>query len=102
MNQRTLRLADRRRQLTDRALAQRGALARAVDSCRPALTLADQTLAVVQYVRSHPGWLIGGIAVLAALRTRRRFMWLGRGWVAWHLLHALRAGRPARAGPPAA
>ena len=59
------------------------------------LARADQGLAVLRYIKAHPAWIVGGVALLAALRPGRVRAagvgkWLTRGWAAWQLVHKLR------------
>ena len=81
----------RREHLVAQAALQRIALARCFEPLRPPLALADQGLAALRYLRAHPGWVVGGVILLASLRSVRGGKWLGRGWMTWQIIHALRA-----------
>jgi hypothetical protein len=83
-------VAVRRERLVEQAAAQRMAMGQAIEPWRAPLELADQGVNALRYVRRHPEWLIGGIVLLAVVRPRALGTWLGRGWVAWRLLHKLR------------
>lgn len=90
MNKQLTRLAERRERLVTQAAAQRMALAQNVEPWRIPLARADQGLAALRYLKSHPAWIIGGGVLFAALRPGSVGKWLGRGWVAWRMLHKLR------------
>lgn len=49
----------------------------------PALTLADRGVAGLQWVRSHPEYPLGALAVLALVRPRRALRWGMRLWWVW-------------------
>lgn len=90
MNANMTRLAERRERLLAQAAAQRRTLAQNIEPWRIPLALADQGLTALRYIKSHPEWIVGVVAVLAVLRPRRVGKWLGRGWVSWQVLHRLR------------
>lgn len=90
MNDKLIRLAERREHLVAQAAAQRMALAQNIEPWRKPLARADQGLAALRYISSHPAWIVGGVALLAILRPGRIGKWLGRGWVTWQMLHKLR------------
>lgn len=91
MNEKLIRLAERRERLVAQAAAQRMALAQNIEPWRTPLARVDQGLAALRYIKSHPAWIIGGSVLLAVLRPGRAGKWLGRGWVAWQMLHKLRS-----------
>lgn len=69
MNKRMIRLVERRERLVAQAAAQRVALAQNIEPWRMPLARIDQGLAAVRFIRSHPViWMVGGAALLAALR----------------------------------
>lgn len=84
------RLRERRERLVAQAAMQRKALAQDIEPWRIPLALADQGLAALRYVKTHPEWVVGVVVLLAALRPRRVGKWLGRGWVSWRVMHGLR------------
>ncbi len=90
MNDKLIRLAERRERLVAQAAAQRMTLAQNIEPWRNPLARVDQGLAVLRYIKSHPAWIVGGAVLLAALRPGRVGKWLGRGWVTWQMLHKLR------------
>jgi hypothetical protein len=98
MNRNLIRLAEQRERLVARAEAQRRTLEEDVEPWRGPLALADQGVAVLRHIRSHPEWLVGAVVLLAALRPRRFGKWLGRGWMSWKLLRALGIRRQAPGG----
>lgn len=91
MNTKLSRLAERRSQLVARAAAQRTALAHDMKPWRARLALADQGIAAVRYVRSHPALILIPALLYAALRPRRVGTWLQRGLLAWQLGRRLRS-----------
>jgi hypothetical protein len=92
MNNKLIRLAERREQLIAAADAQRTVLAQTVAPWRTPLALADQGLAALRYVRQHPEWIAGGVALFVALRPNRVGTWLRRGWLTWQVVNKLRRG----------
>lgn len=89
MNQKLLRLAQRREHLIAQAEAQRTALAQNIEPWRTPLALADQGLAAVRYLKRHPTWIIGAGVLLATLRPGIFGKWLRRGWLTWQVMHKL-------------
>lgn len=92
MNDKLIRLAERRDRLVAQAAAQRISLAQNIEPWRQPLARADQGLAALRYIRSHPAWIVGGAVLLAVLRPGRIGKWLGRGWVTWQMVRKLRGG----------
>lgn len=90
MNDKLIRLAERRERLVAQAAAQRMTLAQSIEPWRTPLARADQGLAALRYIKSHPAWIVGGVVLLAALRPNRIGKWLGRGWVTWQMMRKLR------------
>jgi hypothetical protein len=90
MNDKLIRLAERRERLVAQAAAQRMALAQNIEPWRVPLALADQGLAALRFIKSHPAWIVGGAALLAALRPGSAGKWLRRGWVTWQIINKLR------------
>jgi hypothetical protein len=90
MNKKLLKLAKRREQLVATAESQRTQLAQALEVWRAPLAMADQGLAVIAYIKTHPILLAGGSAILLKiLRPKRISKWLSRGWFAWSLMRKL-------------
>lgn len=90
MNENLIRLAERRERLITQAAAQRIALAQNIEPWRIPLARADQGLAALRYIKSHPAWIVGGTVLLAALRPGRVGKWLQLGWITWQMRHKLR------------
>jgi hypothetical protein len=90
MNKNRTLLVERRERLVAQAAAQRRTLAQDIEPWRTPLALTDQGLHALRYIRSHPKWIVGGIALFAILRPRHVGKWLGRGWMTWQLIHSLR------------
>lgn len=91
MNDKLIRLAERREHLVAQAAAQRTALAQNIAPWRIPLTLADQGLSALRFIKSHPVWIVGGAALLAVLRPGRAGKWLRRGWLSWQIINKLRS-----------
>lgn len=91
MNENLTRLARRREELTQQAATQRTALSQDAESWRIVLERADQGLAALHYLKTHPIWLVsaGGI-LLTVLGPGRVWRWMGRGVFAWRIASRLR------------
>ena len=94
MNERMIQLAERREHLIALAATQRTALARNIEPWRMPLALADQGLAALRYIKNHPAWLIGGVALFAVVRPKGLGKWMRRGWVAWRIMRKLGRKQP--------
>jgi hypothetical protein len=82
MNQQMNEVMRRRGELQARIAAQRGQVAEIATRLQPALSLADQGLSAIRFLRSHPV-LTGGVLALLAIR-RRGVAGLVKGvWRAW-------------------
>lgn len=90
MNEKLIRLTERRERLVAQAAVQRMTLAQNIEPWRVPLARVDQGLAALRYIKSHPAWIVGGSALLGALRPGRVGKWLRRGWVAWQMTQKLR------------
>lgn len=91
MNKKQIDLAERRSLLIQQAAAQRSVLAHNLEPWRARLSRIDRGIAVLQYVRRHPGWMAGSALVLAAFfRPQRGGKWLQRGWLIWQIWRKLR------------
>ncbi len=91
MNEKLAQLAQRRERLIAQAAQQRAALAESAQAWRGPFALADRGLAALRYLKQHPLWVVGGVAVAVALRPRGAMKWLGRGWAAYKVVRSLRA-----------
>jgi hypothetical protein len=96
MNTKLAHLAERRQRLVAQAASQRTALAHDMEPWRARLALADRGVAMVRYVRHHPGLMLGAALLLAVLRPSRTSKWLRRGWVVWQIGRRLHRGSAAR------
>ena len=92
MNEKLLKLAQRREHLVLEAAKQRVQLAQAVEVWRVPLALAEQGLAAISFIKKHPILMVASTAVLVRL-VRKSFMgkWLGRGMMAWRLVRKLQS-----------
>lgn len=90
MNSRLIELAERRERLVARIAMQRGELARHAAPLKVVLSVADKGVAVVRFLQRHPGLVAGAVGLFVALRPRRAFVWLGRGWSLWKVVQRLR------------
>jgi len=84
MNAKLIELAERRTVLVARAATQRAELAQILAPWRRPLTVVDQGVWVVRYLKSY-GWLLVGVGVFVAFRPWRGARWLRRGFVVWRL-----------------
>jgi len=90
MNTKKLSPAMRRARLVAQAAEQRLVLAESVEEWRAPLVMVDQGVSVLCYLRRHPEWVAGVAVLIAALRSRRSGVWLGRGWMVWQVINRLR------------
>jgi len=93
MNEKLSRLAERRERLVAQAAAQRTVLSQNIEAWRVPLVLADQGLAALRYVKSHPVLTMGGVALFVVLRPRHIGEWLRRGLVTWQIMNKIRGRR---------
>jgi hypothetical protein len=87
---RLARLAARRSRLLDRIADQRAELARAAAPLQARLRLADQGITAFRSLRRRPGLIVLGALLVVAVRPRRVYTWLKRGWRVWKIGQALR------------
>jgi hypothetical protein len=92
MNAKLLEIALRRERLIAQAAQQRTVLVQSVQPLRAPLALADQGLVGLRYLKRHPAWVVGGVAVIVILRPRAVGKWLARVWLAWKMVRRLRGG----------
>jgi hypothetical protein len=91
MNAKLAEIALKRERLIAQAARQRTAVAQAAQAWRGPLALADRGLVALRYLKQHPLWVVGGVAVVVALRPRGVMKWLGRGLAAYKIGRGLRA-----------
>jgi hypothetical protein len=82
---RLLRISERRARLIERAHAEREALAGHLARTDAAAGLFAAGQRVLDELRRQPLIVAAGAALLIALRPRRAFAWLLKGWSAWRL-----------------
>jgi len=75
-------LLRRRARLVAKSAEQRDALARGFEALERPFALADRALAAVRYLRAHPGLVLAGVLIVAALRPRRALAWTTRAYAA--------------------
>jgi hypothetical protein len=81
-----LELAERRARLVERARVQREQLGRGLAGTDAAGAVLARVFRVVEEIRQQPLVVAGAVALLVALRPRRAFGWLMKGWSAWRLV----------------
>ena len=92
MNEKLLKLAQRRENLILQCEKQRMQLGQAVEAWQAPLALADKGLTLIATIKKHPLWLAGGSAILLKLiRPSRLGKWLSRGLVAWQVMRKLQS-----------
>jgi hypothetical protein len=82
---RLLRLAEKRVRLSENARAERerlGSIIERSDALAPVLQGARR---IADELRRQPWIVAAGVALLFALRPKRAFGWLAKGWSAWRL-----------------
>jgi hypothetical protein len=71
MNTRAQWLAQRRQYLIAESAVQREELAQQAQPVARTLETVETGMRIVERIRQHPGWLLGAVAGLLALRPRR-------------------------------
>ena len=89
MTEKLAHLVERRENLIRLAADQRTALAKNIEPWRIPLARIDQGMAALRAIKRNPGWIVGGVVLLTALRPYRFVKWLRGGWVAWWMLRGL-------------
>ncbi|MBZ0104151.1 MAG: YqjK-like family protein [Sulfuricella denitrificans] len=90
MSKRLIELAERRERLVALAATQRSDFSRHLSPLKAGCAVADKGIMGVRYLRQHPALVAGGVGLLVALRPRKAFGWLKRGWFAWRMVQKLR------------
>ena len=90
MNEKLIKLAERRGMLISIAAAQRAELAQTLAPWRGPLEVADHGLSALRYLRRNPVLLGGALACAVVLRPKRMFGWLRSGWVVWRMVIAIK------------
>lgn len=81
MSKKLAQLEERRQRLIMQASVQRSALAQNVIPLRNTLALADSTIRIVRYAKSHPLLSLAATAAFAYVQARLTGRWLQRGLV---------------------
>jgi hypothetical protein len=82
---RLLRLAERRVRLSASAQAERERLGAIIDRSDGFAPVLQGARRLLDELKGRP-WIVGaGVALLFALRPKRAFGWLAKGWSAWRL-----------------
>ncbi|KXW58297.1 YqjK family protein [Ferrovum myxofaciens] len=82
MHDKLARLEKRRESLVAQAIVQRRILTQNVKPWLVPLTLADQGLSVLYFVKKHPVLIVGGV-LLSAFRSNPLGKYLRQGLVTW-------------------
>ena len=94
MRERLLALAERRARLAARAQAERKSIAALLAPADGVASLAASLIytmrGALDHAGRHPLVVVAGIALLVALRPRRAFTWLSRGWSLWRVYRGAR------------
>lgn len=89
MNKKLIQLAERRERLVAQTAVQRMDLAKNIEPWRIPLARVDRVVVALRFIKSRPALIVGGAALLAALRLGRIGKWLQLGWVTWQMMHKL-------------
>lgn len=82
-------LCQRQAQLLARNAMLRHQLGDELASFQAPLAVVDRGIDALCWLRSHREPILLGAAVIALLKPRRAWRWLGRGWGLWRLLNRL-------------
>ncbi len=90
MSSRLIELAERRERLVAKIALQRTELSGHMAPWKGVCAVADQGINALRYLRQHPAWVAGAVALVVALRPRKALAWMRRGWTVWKLIRNLR------------
>jgi hypothetical protein len=90
VSKRLIELAERRERLVALAALQRSEFSRNLSPLKTCCAVADKGVLALRYLQQHPALVAGAVGLLVALRPRKAFSWLKRGWFAWRLVQKLR------------
>jgi len=90
MNEKLIKLAERRGILISKAEAQRLELAQALAPWSRPLAIVDQGVLAINYLKRHPVIILGMMACAVALRPMRLFGWARRGWFVWRMVSGIK------------
>lgn len=91
MNSDLIELAAKRGELKAKIAMQRDAVAQHVWPVSSALGAADRTLAVIGWIKRHPGALAAAVAAIVVAKPKRALRWGQRGFFLWKSWRALRS-----------
>lgn len=80
MNKRLAEIASNRQRLLEQIESQRGEMAAIAQRWEKPLALADAGVEMLRFLRAHPIWVAGGLAVLLAARRKGVFDLLRKWW----------------------
>lgn len=92
MNNKQLKLAQRRALLIEQIAYQRTLLSVAVEPLQSPLRIADKGVRVYRYLTRKPVLLAGAAALVAATRPKRWLVLFENGMLIWQLVSAARRG----------
>jgi len=92
MNDKQIKLAQRRAHLVNQIASQRSQLSVAVESLQKPLRIADNGVRIYRYLTRKPVFLVGAAALVAATRPKRWLLLLENGLLIWQLISAARRG----------
>jgi hypothetical protein len=90
MSKRLVELAERRERLVAQAALQRTEFSRCLAPVKAGCKVADRGVMVLRYLQQHPVLVAGMVGLLVALKPRKAFSWMKRGWFAWRMVQKLR------------
>ena len=94
MRERLLALAERRARLVAHAHSERVTINALLAPADAAASLGTSLFRIARSVTEragqHPLEVVAGVALLVALRPKRAFTWLSRGWSLWRLYRGAR------------
>lgn len=96
MHGRHIELMQHQQRLRIRSAELRLRLANEAQVLETPLALIDQARAGVTWLRRHPQWLVGALALLGLIRPQRATRWAARLWWGWGLYQRMqqRLGKP--------
>lgn len=90
MKKKLASITERRLRLVAQAAEQREALAKSIQPLHKGLSLAENSLKVVEYVKKHPILVMGIATLIGMLKPIRAVKWLRRSWIASLAMRGLR------------
>lgn len=90
MSKRLVELAERRERLVALAALQRSTFSRQLYPVKAGCAVADKGVMALRFLQKHPALVAGAAGLLLALKPRKAFSWLKRGWFVWRMTQKLR------------